>query len=149
MTPKTREERLEHNLRGLIAVHAGLKRKHGETVDERFLLQLLEPKEGDDAVTTENGSGDEVALGWGGRKLRVRGLAAIIVLGLFVALGGMLWLGYQSVAALTVQVDKARTEHQQLGESLEALIYVYTLSDTERRALRLRVPDKIRDLERR
>ena len=166
MTPKTREDRLEHNLRGLIAAHVGLKRKHGEAVDDRFLLQLIEPKE-EVEVTTDRGDADEVALGWGERVLRVRGVVMLVVVGLFAALGVLLWINYQGFAALaaqeqarqvvikvatdarTDQAAKSASEHQQLVRGLEAVIYMLALPEEQRRALRLRTPDLIREMERR
>ena len=139
---RSREERLEHNLRGLIAAHAGLKRKHGEPVDERLLLQLVEPKEEKGCDTANATSvGDEVALGWGARVLRVRGVVMLVVVGLFAALAALLWINYQGFQALAA-------DHKKVDEWMESVVYVLTLSDVERRGLKLRTPDKIRDLER-
>lgn len=152
-----REARLEHNLRGFVGAHLAAKAKLGEPVDENFLRRLLE----EDAMT------EEVAIGWGDRLLKVRGLAMLVCVGLFIALATLLWINQRSfaeiagleqarqkalAAAVQVREEQARTaavEHQQISQALEAVIYVLTLSDEQRKALRLRTPDKIRDLERR
>lgn len=158
MSERTREERLEHNLRGLVGAHIAAKRKLGEPVDEDFLRRLLEE---------DNAMANELDLGWGERRVRVRGLPALIAVGLLVAIAALLWINYQGFAALAKQEEgrvkaiavatearqqqaaAASAEHRQLGETLEAVIYVLTLGDEQKRALRLRTPDKIRDLERR
>ena len=98
--------------------------------------------------------------GWGG-------ILGLVVLAFMGSLGGLLYInhrGFQALeerevervkairetgAARAEQTAQMSAEHRAINDNLESVVYVLTLPDAERKTLRLKMPRRLQEMERR
>lgn len=106
-------------------------------------------------------NGDEqIEGGLGPVSIKIRGREAVVVmLILVIILGatGFFWKELQAQNEQLAAHDKTlvtqhamfQQQHSDIRDSLEALIYVNSLSPEEKKTLKLEMPAKLRDMQRR
>lgn len=131
------------------------KRRTLEEVVQQALLSI----EGRDSGVS--GNGGTLKLPWGSYTWQgVLGMVGLVVVVLAGALAGLLimvHLGFKQLDAREVERiaiyqqinDRLHAEHKELSEWQETFVYILTLPEAERTKLRLKMPKKLEQMERR